>query len=119
MRIQTLRTPFTGARYASCVPSGEMVGSDRSGLPNRTERGINSVSGRWICLEGAFIAGKMKVYRFARASIGSESCSPPLLQFRRIGVALAGLRASVHPAPIRRTTGLELPYNPLTLSGIW
>src|SRR5215831_3284841 len=38
----TLRTPSTGARYASRVASGEIAGLTRVGLPNRTLRGIRS-----------------------------------------------------------------------------
>src|SRR6266436_5335683 len=40
VRIHTFNTPSTGARYPSCVPSGEICGSARSGLPKSTSRGI-------------------------------------------------------------------------------
>src|SRR5277367_3629292 len=43
VRIHTFSTPFTGARYPSCLPSGEIWGLARSGLPNKTSRGINGV----------------------------------------------------------------------------
>src|SRR5579859_2245789 len=39
---QTLSTPLSGAIQASRVPSGEMCGLMRSGLPNSTLRGMRS-----------------------------------------------------------------------------
>src|SRR5579863_5436778 len=39
---QTLSTPSFGAIQASRVPSGEMCGLTRSGLPNSTLRGMRS-----------------------------------------------------------------------------
>src|SRR5580658_3090409 len=42
---QTLRTPSCGAIHASRVPSGEMWGLTRSGLPNSTLRGMRSTMG--------------------------------------------------------------------------
>ena len=43
VRIQTFNTPFAGARYPTWVPSGEIWGSERSGFPNKTSRGISGV----------------------------------------------------------------------------
>src|SRR5215831_17380454 len=40
---QTLSTPFTGARKLMNLPSGLRCGDARSGLPNRTSRGIRPV----------------------------------------------------------------------------
>src|SRR3954466_13994701 len=39
----TLRTPFTGAMYEMCWPSGEMRACAFSGLPNRADRGITAL----------------------------------------------------------------------------
>mgnify|MGYP006978990119 CR=1 FL=1 len=39
-----MSTSSTGATNPMRVPSGEMLGAVRSGLPNSTERGINGVA---------------------------------------------------------------------------
>ena len=44
----TFITPSAGAENASHLPSGEISGAPRSGLPNSTLRGIRSVRG-WPC----------------------------------------------------------------------
>src|SRR4051794_12888411 len=39
----TLSTPFTGAMYEMCLPSGEMRACALSGLPNNAARGITAL----------------------------------------------------------------------------
>src|SRR5439155_14867329 len=80
---QTLRTPLTGARYASCLPSGLRRGDALSGLPKRTLRSMRPVfapvgvgSGISAQAETAASDAARKARMRVRASdIGSAPCA--------------------------------------------
>src|SRR5882724_1799296 len=91
---QTFRTPSCGAIQASCVPSGEMLGETRCGLPNRTGSGMRSgicyslsrdsaVAGAWLTVARARrLTQRIPPKSYAASPLRRQVACPPELSWQ-------------------------------------